>query len=144
MKQFKWFFFLSLAVVLGSCSSNNGELNGVPGRSAWFHPQQFGTVYIPSGTIHVGANEQDVPNAMIAPNKQITVTAFYMDDTEITNNEYRQFVDEILDSIVREKLGDKFYVPLIDPITEEEMEGHAIDYKLKMNINLKFQFCNEH
>jgi gliding motility-associated lipoprotein GldK len=132
MKQFKWFFFLSLAVVLGSCSSNNGELNGVPGRSAWFHPQPFGTVYIPSGTIHVGANEQDVPNAMIAPNKQITVTAFYMDDTEITNNEYRQFVDEILDSIVREKLGDKFYVPLIDPITEEEMEGHAIDYKLKI------------
>ncbi|OYU96295.1 MAG: gliding motility-associated lipoprotein [Bacteroidetes bacterium B1(2017)] len=134
MKQFKWFFFLSLVLILSGCglSSDRGELTGTKGRSAWFHPQPYGTVYIPSGTIHVGANEQDIPNQMIAPNKQITITAFYMDETEITNNEYRQFVDEIMDSIFREKLGDKYWVPLIDPITEEETGEHAINYKMRM------------
>jgi gliding motility-associated lipoprotein GldK len=137
MKQFKWFFFLALAATMSSCglSSDQGELTGVGNRSAWFHPQPYGTVYIPSGTIHVGANEQDIPNAMIAPNKQITITAFYMDETEITNNEYRQFVDEVLDSIMRDKLGadnDKFRTPLLDPFTEEETDQYAINYKVRL------------
>jgi len=119
---------------LASCglSSDNGELNGVGGRKAWFHPQPYGTVYIPSGTIHVGANEQDIPNSMIAPNKQITVTAFYMDETEITNNEYRQFVDEVLDSIFRDKMGEKFQIQLTDPISGEETGEHSINYREKI------------
>jgi gliding motility-associated lipoprotein GldK len=114
-------------------SSDRGELTGVQGRSAWFHPQPYGTVYIPSGTIHVGSNEQDIPNQMISPNKQITITAFYMDETEITNNEYRQFVDDITDSIFREKLGEKYWTPLIDAITEEETGEHEINYKIRMD-----------
>jgi gliding motility-associated lipoprotein GldK len=135
MKQFKWFFFYSLVVILSGCglSSDRGELTGVQGRSAWFHPQPNGTVYIPSGTIHVGSNEQDIPNQMISPNKQVTITAFYMDETEITNNEYRQFVDDITDSIFREKLGEKYWTPLIDAITEEETGEHEINYRIKMD-----------
>jgi gliding motility-associated lipoprotein GldK len=131
MKTLRWFVFSFFVTSLASCglSSDNGELNGVGGRKAWFHPQPYGTVYIPSGTIHVGANEQDIPNSMIAPNKQITVTAFYMDETEITNNEYRQFVDEVLDSIFREKMGEKFQAPLLDPISGEETGEHAINYR---------------
>jgi sulfatase modifying factor 1 len=134
MKQFKWIFFFSLASILTGCglSSDRGELTGVGGRSAWFHPQPYGTVYIPSGTIHVGSNEQDIPNAMIAPNKQITVVAFYMDETEITNNEYRQFVNEVTDSIFRDRMGEKFQIPIIDPITEEETGEHAINYKVRI------------
>ena len=131
MKTLRWFVFSFFVTSLASCglSSDNGELNGVGGRKAWFHPQPYGTVYIPSGTIHVGANEQDIPNSMIAPNKQITVTAFYMDETEITNNEYRQFVDEVLDSIFRDKMGEKFQIPLTDPISGEETGEHAINYR---------------
>jgi gliding motility-associated lipoprotein GldK len=134
INKLKWFFSLAIASILAGCglSSDKGELTGVGLRSAWFHPQPYGTVYIPSGTIHVGANEQDIPNSMIAPNKQITITAFYMDETEITNNEYRQFVDEIQDSIFREKLGDKFWTPLIDPVTEEETGEHEINRKLRI------------
>jgi gliding motility-associated lipoprotein GldK len=70
---------------------------------------------------------------MISPNKQITITAFYMDETEITNNEYRQFVDDITDSIFREKLGEKYWTPLIDAITEEETGEHEINYRIKMD-----------
>jgi len=107
MKQLKWVFFIFFVSSLYSCGfSDRGELTGVPGRKAWFHPQPYGTVYIPSGTIHIGGNEQDIPMAMIAPNKQISISAFYMDETEITNNEYRQFVDDVIDSMFRERLGE--------------------------------------
>jgi len=134
MKQIKWFILTLIAGALTGCglSSDRGTLTGTPGRKAWFHPQPFGTVYVPSGTIHIGSNEQDVPNAMIAPNKQVTFSAFYMDETEITNNEYRQFVDAVIDSIMREKLGDKYWFPIVDPITEEETEDHGLNYRMKV------------
>jgi formylglycine-generating enzyme required for sulfatase activity len=134
MKTLRWFVFSVLLSSIAGCglSSDSGELTGVAGRKAWFHPQPYGTVYIPSGSIHVGSNEQDIPNTMISPNKQITITAFYMDDTEITNNEYRQFVDGVLDSIYREKLGEKFQYPLTDPISGEETGEHAIKYNEKI------------
>ena len=38
--------------------------------------------------------------------KSVTVDAFWMDQTEITNNKYRQFVYWVRDSILRTKLGD--------------------------------------
>lgn len=108
MKSIRLFLIASVMAILASCGSNDrGELTGVPGRRVWFHPQPYGTIYVPSGSIHIGGNEQDVPNAMIAPNKQVTITAFYMDETEITNNEYRQFVNWVLDSMIREKLAEQ-------------------------------------
>jgi formylglycine-generating enzyme required for sulfatase activity len=38
--------------------------------------------------------------------KSVTVDAFWMDQTEITNNKYRQFVYWVRDSILRTKLGE--------------------------------------
>jgi gliding motility-associated lipoprotein GldK len=40
-----------------------------------------------------------------APTKTVTVRAFYMDETEITNSEYRQFVEWVRDSTLRTKLA---------------------------------------
>ena len=118
MKNIKWFISALILSTLFGCgmSSDKGELTGVPGRRTWFHPQPYGTIYVPSGSIHVGANEQDIPMAQIAPNRQITITAFYMDETEITNNEYRQFVYWVQDSLFRNKLAEnnpeKYFHPL--------------------------------
>lgn len=107
MKKINWLLLSFIALTIAACSfSDRGELVGTQGRKAWFHPQPYGTVYIPTGSIHMGANEQDVPMAMLAPNKQVSISAFYMDETEITNNEYRQFVDDVMDSVVRTKLGE--------------------------------------
>jgi len=120
MKNFMWkmFAILALPAFLGSCglSSSKGELTGVPGRRPWYHPQPFGTVYVPTGTFHMGSTEQDIINSLTARPKQVSIQAFYMDDTEITNNEYRQFVYWVRDSIVRTTLeymtdGD---VPRVD------------------------------
>jgi formylglycine-generating enzyme len=115
-KQSRWGKVLKsgrLALILGlftfaGCGpKNTGDLIGVQGRGLWFHPQPFGTVYIPSGTYHSGQRDQDVFQSFVAPNKQVSIVAFWMDETEISNNEYRQFVDFVIDSIKRVKTGDQ-------------------------------------
>src|SRR5689334_2209500 len=91
---------IAAVIVLLACGpADTGDLTGVPGRRPWFHPQPPGTIYVPSGTFHTGQADQDIFQSYIEPNKQMTITAFWMDETEITNNEYRQFVDHVVDSI---------------------------------------------
>jgi len=43
------------------------------------------------------------------PVKDISVDGFWMDETEITNSEYKQFVTWVRDSILRERLADPAY-----------------------------------
>ena len=57
-----------------------------------------GMVYIPPGTFHMGPSDEDVNYAYTARNKQVSINGFWMDATEITNNEYRQFVNWVRDS----------------------------------------------
>ncbi|HCN82420.1 MAG TPA: gliding motility-associated lipoprotein, partial [Sphingobacteriaceae bacterium] len=55
--------------------------------------------------------DQDITSAQIAQNRQVTVQAFYMDATEISNSEYRQFVNWVRDSIAITYLQDEqFYI----------------------------------
>jgi len=53
----------------------------------------------------MGKSEEDQAKVLNAPTKTVTVRSFYMDDTEITNSEYRQFVEWVQDSITRTKLA---------------------------------------
>ena len=89
-----------------SCKSNNtkGELIGAPGQK-WFSEKPFGMELIPSGSFVMGKSEEDMASALNAPTKTFTVKSFYMDNTEITNAEYRQYVNWVKDSIVRVKLA---------------------------------------
>ena len=86
---------MAFLTLIGCGMGDNGELIGVQGRRPWFHPQPYGTVYIPTGTFHTGQSDEDIFHTYIAPNKQVSVAAMWMDDTEITNNEYRQFVARV-------------------------------------------------
>lgn len=60
---------------------------------------------IPRGSFIMGKSEEDQAKVLNAPTKTVTVRSFYMDDTEITNSEYRQFVEWVQDSIVRTRLA---------------------------------------
>jgi len=122
-------FFLAAGMVVACSTGDRGELTGVQGRGQWFHPQPYGTIYVPTGSIHIGGNEQDVPMAQISPNKQVSIVAFYMDETEITNNEYRQFVMQVLDSMYRERLGEQN--PDIYWYTDDETGEHTLNYDAK-------------
>lgn len=88
-----------------SCGSNGrGDLTGVQGKK-WRPEKPHGMVLIPGGAFIMGKAEDDVADVYNAPTKTVTVRSFYMDDTEITNSEYRQFVEWVKDSVVRSKLA---------------------------------------
>jgi formylglycine-generating enzyme required for sulfatase activity len=80
----------------GGATGARGELTGVKNRPKWDNPLPYGMVTIPAGTFHMGNNEQDVNYSQNARIRQITISSFHIDDTEISNNEYRQFVDEVV------------------------------------------------
>jgi len=86
-------------VFVGCKSGANGELTGVQNRPTWFEPQPSGMAFIPQGAFNMGPSDQDVPFAMTAQTKTVSIDPFWMDYTEITNNEYRQFVYWVRDSI---------------------------------------------
>lgn len=97
-----------MILTLAACGPyDSGDLTGVQGRKPWFHPVPPGMVVIPSGTFHTGQADQDIFQSYVEPNKQMTIVSFWMDETEITNNEYRQFVDHVIDSIARNLLDDE-------------------------------------
>ena len=93
-----------IGIVLASCSTRTGHVTGVMGRTVYQPEIPLGMVYIPAGSYNMGENDQDVPFLHQTHSKTVSVQAFYMDQTEITNNEYRQFVNWVRDSIAREKI----------------------------------------
>ncbi len=93
------------AFVTGCRNSGNGELTGVEDRPVYYSEDPFGMVYIPNGSYQMGVSDQDAPFALVHESKTVTVPSFYMDETEITNNEYRQFVEWVRDSIAHCLLG---------------------------------------
>ncbi len=76
----------------------DGQLHGVAPNAKPGLTKPFGMVYVPPGTFHMGPSDEDVNYAYTARNKQISINGFWMDATEITNNEYRQFVNWVRDS----------------------------------------------
>ncbi len=98
--------FALLIAVIYSCGSNDrGELVGVKTKGKWFSEKPFGMALIPGGSFTMGKQDQDVLGAINTPPKTVTVRPYFMDETEVTNNEYKEFVHWVRDSIVRTKLG---------------------------------------
>jgi formylglycine-generating enzyme len=89
----------------GSSLPNDGQLHGVAPVSRWSLPKPPGMVYIPPGTFHMGPSDEDVNYAYTARNKSVSINGFWMDATEITNNEYRQFTNWVRDSIAAKLMG---------------------------------------
>ncbi|MEO8769272.1 MAG: SUMF1/EgtB/PvdO family nonheme iron enzyme [Ferruginibacter sp.] len=83
----------------GSSLPNDGQLHGVAPGTRWNLTRPPGMVYIPPGTFHMGPSDEDANYAYTARNKQVSISGFWMDATEITNNEYRQFTNWVRDSI---------------------------------------------
>ena len=85
----------SLLGLGGGGDGTFGQVDGIPGREGWLMANPYGMVPIPAGTFHMGQTDEDPASTQINFNKQVTIGNFFMDDTEITNNEYRQFVYHI-------------------------------------------------
>jgi len=125
MKKFLYILvILILLTLLYSCEySGTGELTGVQDREPWYQPDPFGMLFIHPGSYNMGVCDQDVPYSQAAQSKIVTLQAFYMDETEITNNEYRQFVFWVKDSIAHRLLGEENE----DHLIMENKYGEEID-----------------
>jgi gliding motility-associated lipoprotein GldK len=102
----KFIAFTAILTLFISCgkSGDKGELVGIKG--AKWHPEKpFGMSLVPGGSFIMGKSDQDIAGVEDAPSKTVTVPSFYMDETEITNSEYRQFVEWVKDSTMRVRLA---------------------------------------
>jgi formylglycine-generating enzyme required for sulfatase activity len=114
MKKLLFSCVMLVFLVLTGCKPGaNGELVGT-GRDPFFQETPFGMLFIPLGSFHMGPSDQEITFALSAQKKVVSIQSFYMDETEITNDEYRQFTYHVRDSLALSLLGeedpDKFIV----------------------------------
>jgi sulfatase modifying factor 1 len=103
----KFLLILMTPVLLAGCYMGpQGELVGVHPREYWDQPNPYGMNYIHFGSFTMGPSDQDVPYALNTRAKTVTIPAFYMDVHEISNNEYRQFVSYVRDSLFLNTLAE--------------------------------------
>jgi len=93
------FNLLFIVIFIISCSNKNdrGELVGVKGTK-FFPDKPSGMVLSPSGSFLMGMADDDIVGLQNAPISTVSIKAFFMDETEITNGEYRQYVNWVRDS----------------------------------------------
>lgn len=103
--------------------SNDNGMNGIrdgeimaTSRKGFKQTAPFGMVLIPSGSLMMGQADEDVMSARISMNKRVTIVPFYMDDTEVTNHEYRQFMNSMMTDSVS-VLGEEFIMSTLYPDT---------------------------
>jgi len=101
----KFIAFIAMVSLLVSCGRNDrGELVGVKGKK-WNPEKPYGMTLVSGGAFIMGKSDDDIAAIKDAPTKTVTVRSFYMDETEITNSEYRQFVKWVRDSVIRARLA---------------------------------------
>jgi len=125
MKRKALFSFCLMALLLSSCGrDDSGQLLGVPDRPTWNGINPYGMVYVPSGTLTIGQSDQDVFQTYIQRQKTVSISGFFMDDTEVTNNEYRQYVYWVRDSLAH---------LIMDDIYEDEYGNERIDWEYELD-----------
>ena len=103
----KKIFLITIVIAfVSSCGSNDrGELVGVKGKR-WHPEKPYGMSLVLGGAFVMGKSDDDIADVQNAPTRTVSVRSFYMDETEITNSEYRQFVHWVRDSILRLRLAE--------------------------------------
>ncbi len=102
-----------LAGMMSSCTSHKEKINRVGksssktgmkyGKAEHFQPVKYkerdpapGLVLIPGGTFLMGGGEKDIEFKMDNRQRQVTVQSFYLDVTETSNVDWKEFLHSIL------------------------------------------------
>ena len=123
----------------GSAEAAGGEVTGV-GGSAISEPAPYGMVLIKRGSLKMGTDNTDSLWGKKMPEREISVDAFWMDETEVTNSKYRQFVLWVRDSILRERLADAGYE---EYRIEEDKNGDPVPPHLNWSKSLPWRNPDE-
>ncbi len=139
---------IALVLLIIIAAKPIGELTGVSRKSAlktrFQENNPYGMVFIKRGSFMMGANDQSAVGSISDKSINVTVDAFWMDETEITNDEYKQFVYWVRDSIAMRMLIDANAVgyeklttyndknnPLIN-LTPEELQRVPLNWRAKI------------
>ncbi len=136
---------LLLTACMGVGTSANavgGEVTGVKG-SSFAEPTPFGMVAVRKGSLKVGLEENDTLWGAEFPKREISVDGFWMDEMEVSNAKYRQFINWVRDSIIRERLADPAYGGDETYKIEEDKEGNPITPYLNWNKSIPWKKANE-
>ena len=125
--------FIAVSITLTGCfgglamasSNRGGEVVGVGGK-AFIEPAPYGMAKIERGFLKMGLEKQDSLWGKETPVKDISVDGFWMDETEVTNSEYKQFVMWIRDSILRTRLANPSYGGDETYMITEDKDGSPI------------------
>lgn len=90
-------------------SMSGGEVTGIGNGRGFTEPTPYGMTMVNRGSLRMGIDSNDSLWGNVAPVKDISVDGFWMDETEVTNSKYRQFVMWVRDSILRTRLADPAY-----------------------------------
>ncbi len=127
--------FVVLTAVLASCNPPAGELVGTGRNSNFREANPVGMRYIKPGSFLMSSNSESALYTQKDNPIQVTVSGFWMDETEITNDEYKQFVNWVRDSIVYtiliEQLDMTDYA-LVAKNKEFDPENYRIDWRKKI------------
>ena len=100
MKKIYLLAIVGITVMLASCGhGGQGELVGAYNRKFKNDRIPLGMVYVPPGHTPLGGSDEDITFSQNGPSKMVTISAFFMDQTEISNAEYRQFTNWVLSLI---------------------------------------------
>ena len=80
-----------VAIILGSISI-------LSFKAAKFRSDPY-MVQIPGGSFYMGPSDEQVDMAMVNRKKLVSITGFWMDRSEVTNQQYRKFVKYVSDSL---------------------------------------------
>lgn len=126
--------FALLLITLISCGSyKNGELIGVK-DIPWNDPAPYGMVLIQHNSFELGKAKEDTVFGFNSLSKDVSVESFWMDQTEITNGQYKEFIKWVCDSIIREKLADPAYGGNDDFKITEDKNGEPVTPHLNWRI----------
>lgn len=139
------FFVLATITLLTSCGRNRmggGEVTGV--RMATVNePAPYGMVLIKRGAFEMGPSDKDSLWGTMSETKGVSFDAFWMDQTEITNAKYRQFVYWVRDSIIRERLADPAYGGNDLFMITEDRYGEPVEPHLDWNRPIPWKRADE-
>ncbi|MDR2824894.1 MAG: SUMF1/EgtB/PvdO family nonheme iron enzyme, partial [Prevotellaceae bacterium] len=100
----KYLSLILLVSVIFACNKPKGELIGTGAKGSFKEANPYGMVYIKRGAFMMGQNDQSAIGAVNNKSVTISVDAFWMDKTEITNDQYKQFTIWVRDSLARRAL----------------------------------------
>jgi formylglycine-generating enzyme len=119
---------IAIVAMLASCgggdSNPQGQLVSNPNKMSYTDPVPLGMVWVPAGVMRMGADDQDMKGGNDSKNRTVQLAGFYMDATEVTCAEYRQFTDWVRDSIAHTVLGD---------LKDNDDGTQQVDWRKKIN-----------